>query len=198
MSARALFRVRTTSFSGAEPHENAAAWSEEIQLSSRSFPWGRRTWAQPSRIRRPRRGLGVWVAVRRGTLGWKLVGDTLLRSSGRGGRGGRKGYLGHQSVSWGTFNFYAQASAKVASGAPRSEHRTSLRPTRPPPLPREVFGGAFRPHLGVLRRAFRVLRRALRWCSRDKIDSIGLHLEDFFFGVGGSGRRPSRMCTFRE
>ena len=100
MSARALFRVRTTSCSGAEPHENAAAWSEEIQLSSRSFPWGRRTWAQPSRIRRPRRGLGVWVAVRRGTLGWKLVGDTLLRSSGRGGRGGRKGQLRHQRVFW--------------------------------------------------------------------------------------------------
>ena len=100
MSARALFRVRTTSFSGAEPHENAAAWSEEIQLSSRSFPWGRRTWAQPSRIRRPRRGLGVWVAVRRGTLGRELVGDTLFRSSGRGGRGHRKGYLGHQRVFW--------------------------------------------------------------------------------------------------
>ena len=35
--------MRTTSFSGVEPHENAAAWSEEVQLSSRSFPWGRRT-----------------------------------------------------------------------------------------------------------------------------------------------------------
>ena len=61
---------------------------------------GRRMWPQASPIRRPRRGLGVWGAVRRGALERELVGDTLFRSSGRGGRGGRNSQLGHQRVFW--------------------------------------------------------------------------------------------------
>ena len=47
-------------------------------------------WPQAFRIRRPRRGLGVWGAVRRGVLERELVGDTLFRSSGRGGAGAQK------------------------------------------------------------------------------------------------------------
>ena len=42
----------------------------------------------------------MWGAVRRGTLGRELVGDTLFRSSGRGGLGHRNRHLGHQRVSW--------------------------------------------------------------------------------------------------
>ena len=56
--------------------------------------------APPPQIRRPRRGLGVWGAGRRGTLGRELVGGALFRSSGRGGRRGRNRHLRHQSVSW--------------------------------------------------------------------------------------------------
>ena len=78
----------------------------------------------------------MWVAVRRGTLGWKLVGDTLLRSSGRGGRGHRKGHLRHQRVFWALPESVHFAAARTCGRALRGLGVPKF--SRGPP--REVLG----------------------------------------------------------
>ena len=111
---------------------------------------GRRMWPQASPIRRPRRGSGVWGAVRRRTLGLELVGEALLRSSGRGGRGRRKCPLGHQRVFWALPESVHFAAARTCERALREgwESRSSPgdrqgRSWGPRAIPGRKSGGHF-------------------------------------------------------